>query len=106
MEGIKVDILEFIDESQPGWVKCVFYDAYGKECFVIEKVPIVTDEFLDSQSEYPKIGFIAGKISDIRIDNNSRTITTIDLNIPWGVSDVNGQTLFDVYLDQIVQINV
>ena len=38
--GLKVKIIEYVDDSQPGWVRCTFTDAYGIEWSVIDKVPI------------------------------------------------------------------
>ena len=31
--GVKIKIIEFVDNSQPGWVRCVLTDAFGKEWF-------------------------------------------------------------------------
>jgi len=104
MEGIKVDIIEYVDDHQPGWVKCLFIDAEGSEWSIIEKVPIVSQENLNSESKYPIVGYIAGKISNKRLDNNFKEIATIDLSTPWGISEESGRTIFDIFCDSIIKI--
>ena len=102
MHGITVRIIEFVDEHQPGWVKCIFTDAYGKEWSVIEKIPVVTSTSLNSMSFYPTEGFIACHIlSEIE----GQQITTIDTSKPWGINAESGETVFDVFSTQIISVD-
>jgi hypothetical protein len=100
MKALKVRIIKYVDNWNPGWVKCVFKDIRGKEWSIIEKVPVITSENLDSNSQFPIDSFIACEVI-----NQSHDIITIDLNKPWGVSEENGQTVFEVFEDQIIEMN-
>ena len=51
-----------VDSHQPGWVECEFVDAEGRRHLIIEKVPVVTAEDLDADSEYPKSGTVRCEI--------------------------------------------
>ena len=62
LKGIKISVISFIDNHQPGYVECIFCDAYGKEHVVQDKVPVVTKKDLDPNSEYPQEGAIAWEI--------------------------------------------
>ena len=46
-----VQIARFFDSHQPGWVECEFVDAEGRGSLITEKVPVVTAEDLDADSE-------------------------------------------------------
>ncbi|WP_306349724.1 hypothetical protein [Flavobacterium sp. '19STA2R22 D10 B1'] len=102
MERIKVKIIEYTDDSQPGWVRCIFYDVNEKEWSIIDKKYIVIRENLDINSNYPKMGFIAGQITNRRMDALGRKIATINLELPWSLSTENGTTLFTIFDHQIV----
>lgn len=55
---LRVDIVGFVDESFPGFVRCAFADANGKRHTFIEKIPVVTTEDLWSDSVYPQQGTV------------------------------------------------
>jgi hypothetical protein len=103
MFGIKVKIIEFTDFGFPGWVRCTFTDVHGKQWFVEEKVPVVTQEYLDERSVYPADGVIAGEIEKSFFDTNDREIVTINTERPWAISAEDGTILFEVYRDQILE---
>jgi len=103
MHGIKVNIMEFTDFAFPGWVRCTFTDVHGRQWFVEEKVPIVTEEPLDERSVYPADGVIAGQIERSAFDDNNREIVTINTELPWAISAEDGTTIFEVYRDQILE---
>lgn len=67
----------------------------------MEKVPVVSDANLDANSSYPQTGAIACEIIGRRTDSGGRTICTIDTRNPWSIAANTGETLFDVYIDQI-----
>ena len=50
LNDIEIQIISFISDDQPGFVECVFTDAWEHEHKVKEKVPIVTKKYLDAFS--------------------------------------------------------
>lgn len=62
LKAFKILITSFIDDHQPGFVECKFYDAFGNEHIVRDRVPAVTEKDLDANSEYPQDGVIACEI--------------------------------------------
>ena len=46
MNELKVKIVSYTEDSNPGWVMCTFQDIYGKSHSFEEKVPIVTENTL------------------------------------------------------------
>ena len=81
----------------------MFNDVHGREWSIIEEAPTVSSEFLDENSQYPVVGFVAGTI--IRHSgNDNKKFVTIDLSQPWGVSTEDGQEVFDGLEEQIIEI--
>jgi hypothetical protein len=103
MTGIKVQITAFIDGGFPGWVRCTFTDIHGKQWFVEEKVPIVTDASIDENTAYPVNGVLAGQIEKTTVNDKNQEIVTINTNIPWAIASEDGTTLFEVFGNQIVE---
>lgn len=58
MTCLRVDIVAFVDESFPGFVRCAFVDAVGKRHTFIEKIPVVTTQDLWTDSVYPQPGTV------------------------------------------------
>jgi hypothetical protein len=46
MPFLRVEIVDFVDEYQPGIVQCAFRDAHGKQHTFVEKIPRVTNRDL------------------------------------------------------------
>ena len=103
MTGIKVQIIAFIDDGFPGWVRCTFTDTHGKQWFFEEKAPIVTDACLDENTAYPVNGVLAGQIEKTTVNDKNQEIVTINTNIPWSIASEDGMTLFEVFSNQIVE---
>jgi hypothetical protein len=101
LKAIKILITSFIDDHQPGFVECKFYDALNKEHIVQDKVPIVTDRYLDANSEYPQDGIIACEIIKQSEDTNGKTIFTVNTLKPWGVDTIEGLTEFHLFEEQL-----
>jgi hypothetical protein len=94
---LKITILACTDyDNYPGWVRCCFYDIYNNLHYIEEKIPVITELDLNKGSEYPQI-------SDIRckVINWEEDIVTVDISIPFGIEDENGETVFLVYARQI-----
>lgn len=104
MKAIKILITDFIDEHQPGFVKCKFYDALGKQHIVLEKIPVVTDKYLDINSAYPQDGVIACEVIEEGESLNGQKIFKINTANPWGVETIDGFTEFAVFEEQIIEL--
>ena len=92
MVGVRVGILRYVDDHQPGWVECRLTDAHGRVWAFVEKVPIVTTESLDATSDYPRPGVIACEV----VAGEGSAIIQIDTARPWGVAATTGETRFEV----------
>lgn len=99
MVEVVIKIIEFTNESQPGWIRCVLKDAFDKEFFFTEKVPVVTLEDLDKKSVYPQSGAIRCSIIKTNQDQN---LIEIDTSQPDGVSSEDGSTRFTVFSHQLI----
>lgn len=97
--GVKIKIIEFVDESQPGWVRCILTDAFGKEWYFTDKVPIVTKSNLDASSLYPQEGIINCVITEYSKEND---FVKIDTSKPYGICSEEDTTNFTVKKKQIL----
>ena len=105
MKAIRIKITIFISDDQPGFVECKFNDAWNKEHTVQDKVPILTEKYLDANSEYPQDGVIACEIIKQRVDNNNRTVFAVTTEKPWSVDTIDGLTEFDILEELLTDIN-
>jgi hypothetical protein len=103
MLAVKVSIVRYISDDQPGWLECRLRDAWGLNGIFHEKVPIVTDLHLDAESIYPQEGVIAGQVVKRRQNANGTEIITFDTEEPWHVETVRGNTRFDVLPEQLTE---
>jgi len=105
MPEVKVAIIGYIDDAQPGWAECLLVDVYGHSWSFIEKAPVISQEHLDANSNYPVAGLIACSIIKTELDAHKNEVITIDTDKPWGVTSTAGTNLFDVHPNQLVDIN-
>ena len=103
MKVFKIKINQFIDDHQPGWVECSFFDALGKEHIARDKVPIFTVEHLDSNSKYPKEGLVGCEIMKTWKNKKKQTVYTVSSSI-WGVETIEGLTEFDLFAAQLTDL--
>lgn len=101
MTGVKIVIIRFTDPTNPGWVECNLTDAFGKDWKFIEKVPVVSSEYIDATAQCPRPAVIACEIIQRRQESDGRTILTISTEKPWGVSSTTGKSGFDVLPRQL-----
>ena len=102
MVGIKAEISKFVDNSQPGWVECRFTDVSEEEHTFVEKVPVVTAEYLDENSTYPQNGFVGCNI--IKETNiNGQRVVEVDTEKPWGIESIKGECRFTVFPEQLTE---
>lgn len=100
--ALKVKIVRYVDDCQPGIVECEFQDAQGRSHKVIDKVPIFTDELLSAQSTYPAPGAIACEILDQWRDTRGRDLVRISIARPWGDESTEGLSEFIVVASQLM----
>jgi hypothetical protein len=101
MQALKVVLVEYVDDSFPGWIKCRFEDVHGQIWEIIEKVPVLSTQALDSSSDFPIESFIACEVK-----SQSDDVITIDTSKPWGISEVGGKFIFEVYKHQLTEIEL
>jgi hypothetical protein len=74
MTSLRVDIVGFVDESFPGFVRCAFADVNGNRHTSIEKVPVVTLN-LWSDSIYPQEGTVpCENVEAVEGDTDARVV--------------------------------
>ena len=56
MARVRVEIVRYTDDHQPGFVECRLTDVAGRDWSFEEKVPVVGTEYLDAASQYPRSG--------------------------------------------------
>lgn len=101
MAEVAIDILRWVDDSQPGWIECTLTDAYGREHFFVEKVPVVTVERLDADSAYPRRATMECSVVGAGELPDGRAFVTIDTQRPYGVESTAGQSRFEVLRDRV-----
>lgn len=104
MISVRVNIVEWVDDWQPGIVKCALQDAYGQTWEFIEKLPIVTAAWLDGTSSYPQPAEIACDVVREWKNDKGEELVTIDTDNPWGVESTQGTTRFDVFKSQLTNV--
>jgi hypothetical protein len=104
MVGVSVEIMRYVDDSQPGWVEAKLRDASGRDWVFVEKVPILTEAHLGSESEYPQPGVIACEVVGSWRDGGGREVHAIDTATPWGVEAQGGVSRFEVLAEQLVPL--
>ena len=98
---VHVDILKFVDESNPGWVECQLIDAMGQAHTFIEKVPVVTEEDLWHDSVYPRAGIMGCEVVRRWQDDQGRALCEINTSRPWDIESKDGGTSFVVLAAQL-----
>lgn len=104
MKGIKIKIIRFVSNDQPGFVECTFKDAWDKEFKIEEKIPVVTSGYLDEDSRYPHEGVIACEVMRTWTDETGRQLVTIDIDKPWAIETVDGLKQFDIIQKDLIEI--
>jgi hypothetical protein len=104
MRGIKVEIIRYVDDYQPGIVECSFVDAWGNQYLFVEKAPVVSSENLDAGSSYPRAGVIACQVIERR-NIDGREVVEIETELPWHIESTAGNSSFDVLPDQLIEFD-
>jgi hypothetical protein len=98
---LRLEIVEFVDEYQPGVVKCEFRDADGQLHTLIEKVPIVSLEQLDAGSSYPTPGCVRCEVLARWVDSSETERVRISTASPYHIESTEGRSEFVVLSAQI-----
>lgn len=101
MPLLRLQIVRFVDESQPGWVAGVFTDAEGQEHTIIDKVPVIATSELWTDSQYPQPGFAACEVLQRLTDGRNEAVVRIDIDKPWRLTSTDGQSVFLVLASQL-----
>jgi hypothetical protein len=101
---LKVRIIAFVDDHQPGFVRCSFTDIENKEWFFIEKVPVVSAEYFDAESLYPRDGTIGCRVMKRQSGENNKEICTIVVDEMVDDSLEEREYMFDVFSEQISEM--
>ena len=96
MPEIKIKIIRLTDTHQPGFVECLFPDAWGAVHVVHEKIPVVSCENLWVGSIFPADGVIRCEIINEWIDDNGRKLITVSTEKPDCIETVDGINQFDL----------
>jgi len=102
MEELMVQIVRFVDDAFPGFVECQFCDAHGRFHSFIEKVPVVSNEMLDSGSTYPRRATARCTILSRGVDKTGREIVRISTTTPDCIESTEGLSEFEVPADAVV----
>ena len=117
--AVKVEISRYVDDHFPGLVECTLVDALGVEHMFVEKVPVVTLANLNADTSYPQPGVIAcvvlarserdDGISPRRLRAGAIAalceLVHIDTLTPWGVESTAEKSRFEVFAEQLCEIN-
>ena len=104
MLAVRVEVIKWIEDAQPGMVACRLFDVWGNQHTFVEKLPVVTTAWLDSNSTYPQPGWIACEVVQQRLDDSGRDIITITTGQPRTVTLILGVTQFEVLSEQLADI--
>lgn len=90
---LRVEIVRFVEEYQPGIVSCEFSDAQGHRHVFVGKVVYFTAEALGADSSYPQSGVIPYEVIERWKDTSGgelvlvSTASRLDLEPTAGLSE-------------------
>lgn len=105
-----IKVTDYISNDFPGFVRCEFTDIDGSLHIIEDKVPVLTDQFWDENTTYPRWALIPGKILERRTEilttkagkEKKRNIIKISLERPWAIYETNDETIFEVFDRDVV----
>jgi|SRR5579859_3632434 len=99
--NLAVEIVRWVKDYQPGIVACELVDADGRRHTFIEKLPIVTAEWLDAASPYPQPGTIQCEVLARWQDTCGREQVRISTERPYAIESAEGLSVFIVLATQL-----
>ncbi|WP_158655631.1 hypothetical protein [Sphingobacterium sp. HMA12] len=105
MGFLRIKVTDYISNDFPGFARCEFTDIDGGLHIIEDKVPVLTDQFWDENTTYPRWALIPGKILERRTEilttkagkEKKRNIIKISLEKPWDIYDTSEETVFEVF---------
>jgi hypothetical protein len=101
---VRAKITRWVDDQQPGFVECRFTDRFDREWTLVEKLPVVTDLNLRSDSQFPQPAFIACEIVSQGQDEAGRETADISTEKPWAIEALDGTTSFQMFASQLTKV--
>ena len=98
---VRAEIVKWVSDDFPGIVECRFADRFGREWVVVEKLPILTDGDLRSNSRLPQPALIACEVLEGGQDDAGREITHVTIKTPLAIEATDGTTSFQLYAEQL-----
>jgi hypothetical protein len=98
---IRVDIVRFVEEYQPGIVSCEFSDAQGHRHVFVSKVPYFTSESLGAESSYPRSGVIPCEVIERWKDTSAGELVRVSTGTPLDLESTQGLSEFVVMSGQL-----
>jgi len=100
---VEVSIIRWVDdEPQPGIIEFVLSDRSGRQWYFHEKCAVISGEFLEAASVYPKPGTLRCTVLSQGCDPAGRSIVEIDTHRPWFVESLEGTSRFEVISSQLL----
>jgi len=100
---VRAEIVRWVSDDFPGFVECRLTDASERAWSIVEKVPVVTTEHLQPDSEFPQPVLIACEIVSRDRDDAGRETSRITTSTPWGIEATDGTTSFQVFATQLTR---
>jgi hypothetical protein len=98
---IRAQIIRWVSDDFRGFVECRFADTLGREWSVIEKLPVVTDADLRSNSQFPQPALVACEVVAGGQDDAGRKIAEITTMASFAIDATDGTTCFQLYAEQL-----
>jgi len=100
-QNLAVQIVRFVDDTQPGRVACEFKDAEGRRHTLVDKVPIFSSKLLDAASNYPQWGLVRCEVMKRWQDDRGRELARISMARPDDIESTEGLSEFVVLSAQL-----
>lgn len=111
MGFLRVKVTDCVSNDYPGFVRAEFKGVEGNVHIIEEKVPVLTGQYWDENTTYPFWTLVPRQIIERRIEISTtkmgkeikRKIIKISLEKPWGIYDINDETVFEVFDADVVE---
>ncbi len=99
---LKVKIVRYVDDHFPGFVECEFVDSESHHHTLVEKGPVVCDQWPGPEDSYPKNGLIRCEILQRWQDSDGHDLLRVTTQHPDNVETKEGLTEFVVLSSQVI----
>ena len=98
---IRAQLTRWVSDDFPGVVECRFSDRFGREWTIIEKLPVLSNADMRSDSQFPQPVLIPCEVLARRQNGAGREIADITTATPWAIEATDGTTSFQLYAEQL-----